>query len=190
MHKAIHQPQPWCHPLAPKPTFNIFIACEDQSALLQAWRVRDQVESLCGQEANVSSVYWSFALFRNEQLRARAAVEAAEADMVVVAFGGGDELPPHVRAWVETWPARPQPGHAVLVALVCAGQETRMQSQRRVQLFRQVAAERGLDFLCNHDDWDRVEPFSPVAPISGVLQEGHQSTLSDELEWSTGGINE
>jgi len=190
MQQNTQPPQSGCHLVAPKPDFKIFVACENQSALGQARRVRDQIEFLCGEDFEVSSVFWSFALFRNEQLRARAVLEAAAAEVIVISLGGGDELPAHAQAWVEDWPTRPRAGQAVLVALVGAEHERGMHCRRQMAYLKEMAASRGLDFLCNHGDRGRTEIFAAAASVLERAESGRGSISPVETAWSTGGINE
>jgi len=176
------------HWVAPKPEFKIFVACENQAALGQVRRVGNQIEALCSEDFEVSSVFWNFALFRNEQLRARAVVEAAAAEVIVISLGGGDELPAHAQAWLEAWPARPRAGQAVVITLV--GAEHGMQRRSQVAYLKEIAGSRGLDFLSNQDDGGRAGIFTSAASVLEHPERRRGSISLMEMAWSTGGINE
>jgi len=125
MQQTGYQQPTLCRMITPlKPTFRLFIACEDQAAFMQARKVQHQVEALCGREIEISRVLWNFSLLRHAQLREYAVLEAAEADMIVISFRAGCELPPHVKRWMESLPVRPQAGQAALVRLIGHTQES------------------------------------------------------------------
>ena len=110
--------------LAPfKPTFKLFVACEDQAAYFHARKVQQQVQELCGDEIQLSRGFWSFALLRSPQLRAQAASEAADAEMIIISLAGNDEVPAHVKHLLESLPTRTHPGQAALVVLIGPGED-------------------------------------------------------------------
>lgn len=151
--------------LAPfKPSFRLFIACEDQGALFQARKVEDQVQSLCGNEAQISRVFWSFSLLRYDQLRKHASAEAAEAEMLIIAFGENNELPDHVKSLLDSLPSRAQPGQAALVCLMGYKKDSNVeQPESHLPYLREVAEKCGLDFFCNQDGWDVLDLSKPSA---------------------------
>jgi gentisate 1,2-dioxygenase len=142
-------------------TFKVFIACEDQAALLQAKKVQGIVETLCGQSIALSRVFWNFALLRHEELRKFAAMEAADSEMIVVSLGGGNDLPAHIKEWVESLPVRAHAGQAALVTLIGSGQDSARQHAPQIEYLRHIAEARGMDFFCNQDDWENLEMERP-----------------------------
>jgi hypothetical protein len=133
--------------LPAKPSFKVFIACDNHLALLQARKVQHQVEALCAGEMEVWQVVWNFSLLRHSELREHATREAAAAEMVVLSLCGTSELPGHVKRWMEGLPSRRRRGEAALVALTGPG---RGQSNYvQLDFLRQIAATRKLDFICN-----------------------------------------
>jgi hypothetical protein len=174
----------------PKPTFKIFIACENHAAFFQARRVQRQVEAWCGNDVEIKRVFWSFALLRNEELRGHAVREATEAEMIVISLLGNHELPPHVKRWVESWPARSQAGEAALVTLVGPEQGMPEESQAEVMYLRGIAKSRRLDFFCNRDGWERLEFGKPVCAYANGAMLARKNISPYEIEWRRGGINE
>jgi hypothetical protein len=132
-----------------KPSFKIFIACEDQAALVQARKVQRQLEALCGDEIIITPKFWNFALMRHEALREFAVQEAARADMIVISLRPDSEIPDHVKSWMDSLPVRPEAGRAALIALIGRGQERAVTLHPHVPYLRQIAERRGLDFFCN-----------------------------------------
>ena len=87
-------------------------------------------------------------MFRHESLRELAVREANDAAMIVISLQGNNELPRTVKSWVEGWSARPQRGQAALVTLFHPEEESWVERQTHVAYLRQMAEDRGLDFLC------------------------------------------
>jgi hypothetical protein len=191
MQPTIYREQTIC-PLrpSPKPTFKVFLACEDEAALFQARKVQDQVEVLCRVEFRVACLFWHFALFRHESLRELAVREADAAAMIVISLHGNNELPPTVKSWVEGWPARPHRGQAALVTLVGPEEEGWPERQPQVAYLRQMAEHRGLDFLCNQDGWERVELSKSLFPGMKVRLATPEDAFTLPTPWLGGGINE
>jgi len=161
MQEALYQKPPHSGTMASfNPTFRLFIACEDQAAFLQAKKVQEQIEALFGNEFEISRGLWNFALLRHERLREYAVMEAAEAEIIVISFRASSELPPHVKCWMESLPARTQIGQAALVALLGPKQLSREARHPQIAYLRQIAEGRGLDFFCNQEGPDRLD-FSP-----------------------------
>jgi hypothetical protein len=173
-----------------KPTFRLFIACEDQAAFMQARKIQNQVEALCSPEIEISRVFWNFSLLRHEQLREYAILEAAEADMIVISFRAGCELPPHVKCWMESLPIRPQAGQAALVTLMGHKQESWAERRSHIAYLRQIAESRGLDFFCNRSDWECLDLPKPALRRIEGTPAALENILSRHMPWSAGGIND
>lgn len=189
MQKLAYRETQICPLIAPeKPVFKVFIACEDEAAFFQALTLQEQVENRCGGEFGISRVFWNFALLRQQDLREHAIREAAESDMVIVSFQGGNELPPHVRNWVESWPTRRQTSHSALVALIGPQSDIFAEYRDDAGYLRQIAGDHGLDFFCNRDGWERLDFFR-----AGLRQVESQPVISEskfsfQIPWSRGGI--
>ena len=172
-----------------KPTFKLFIACEDQAAFSQARKVQSTVEATCCHEFRLSCALWNFALLRHERLRECAIMEAAEAQMIIISLRASTELPLHVRCWIENLPVRTPVGQAALVILLGSEKKTWATQHPHIAYFRQLAESRGLDFFCNQDTRDRLD-FSNRAFRGGEFRMVDRSSTSHHIPWSTGGIND
>lgn len=170
--------------LAPfKPTFRLFVACEDQAALFQARKVEEQVRDICGDEINISDGVWSFALLRSAQLRKQAAAEAADADMIILSLAGRNELPADVKQMLEHLPTRSASGQAALVVLI-GNAEDAIQPPSDLRYLKELAEQRGLDFFCNRDGWERLD-FSRPSPRAGEIRStSPESIISPHLMWA------
>jgi hypothetical protein len=191
MQQTLHHPMPICKLMAHrKPIFKVFIACENQGAFFQAQGVPQQVAALCGDDFEISRVFWNFALLRNEELRGHASRDAADAQMIVISLRGNHELPHHVKRWVESWPARAQAGQTALVTLVAPEQETWAESQADVAYLREMAEGRRMDFFCNRDGGEQMEFSKPISPRLKEASLAQGNSVSYEIVWNRGGINE
>ncbi len=187
----MYQKRPICPSRPPpKPTFKVFLACENESTLFQARKVQEQVETLCRVEFKVSCLFWHFALFRHESLLELAIREADDAAMIVISLQGNNELPGTVKSWVEGWSARPQRGQAALVTLFHPEEDAWMERQTHVAYLRQMAENRGLDFLCNQDGWERVVLANSLFPRREVLAAVAEDIFALPTPWLRGGLND
>ena len=183
-------------PIAPrmiapfKPTFRLFIACEDQTAFAEATKVQRLVEVLCGKEINISRMLWNFSLLRQKQLREYALMEAAEAEMIIISVHANTELPPHVKCLMESLPVRSQTGQAALVTMIRQEQETWIEFEPLVSYLRQIAESRGLDFFCNHDHWESLNLFQPALGRIEGSAVALEKMISHHIPWNAGGIND
>ncbi len=190
MQETLYHKPSLCGKMAPfKPIFKLFIACEDHAAFLQAKRVQDQLEMLCGKDFEITCEMWNFALLRHERLREYAVKEAAEAEMIVISLRCNSELPPHVKCLMESLPARSQAGQAALVALLGPKKLTRMTRHPHLVYLRQIAESLGLDFFCNQNGPERMD-FSQPAFRSTDGWTIERSLISHHAAWSAGGIND
>jgi hypothetical protein len=188
--QATLQPDPFCRMTAPLGrTFRLFITCQDQAAFLQAKKVEDQVQRLCGNQMAVSCAWWNFALLRHDRLRDNALMEAAESEMIVISLSASGEMPSHVKAWLESWPVRPQAGQAALVTLL-PGKKMMSGPQSHVAWLRRIAEDRGLDFFCNQDEWDVGGFLSRPFDVWTAARWTAPTAFSEQNSWHRGGINE
>jgi hypothetical protein len=105
----------------------------------------------------LQSDFWKFDLLRQPDLREQAASEAREADVIMIAAFTTEELPAHVKTWIEELPHRSSGVHGTLVALV--DYETTVASPLRSCLAH-AAKTRGMDFVYCCDR--RTPPESQV----------------------------
>jgi hypothetical protein len=170
-----------------KPTFKLFIACESQAAFFQAKKVENQIGALYGGEINISRVFWSFSLLRYQQLRNHAAMEAAEAQMIIISIEGNNELPPQVKCLLGNLPSRTQAGQAALVTLIGPERSLLKRTAQHPDLayLRQIAESRGLDFFCNQEGWEHLD-FPPSAFRPRETTGVPESIISYYIPWSTG----
>ncbi len=128
------------------PAFRVVIAYEDFSAGLQAQRAFDFLVASLTRQWEVRQQMWKFELLRIPELREMAASDATMADLIIVACHGGHELPPELKAWVETW--LNHKGEAVgLVALFDSSDEQAEPLETPRTYLERVARQAHVDFF-------------------------------------------
>jgi hypothetical protein len=175
------------------PPFNIVIAYEDFETGKQAKRTYDFLVDNLGHDCQFTSQMWKFDILSIPKLRQIALKDAAAADIVIISCHG-DELPEHVKAWIEAWLAdgiRP----LALVALVDRPAEDFAPHIAREYL-ADVARRGGMEFFAQRDprpNLVRIEEPSgfrivgnqkgkTLSSLAGMLEQD-----SDSPRW---GINE
>ena len=123
------------------PSFNVVIVYEDFETGKHAKRTFDFLVENLGSDCRFTNQMWKFDVLSIPKLREIACADAAKADIVVVSCRG-DDLPQHVKEWVESWlAAAGQP--LALVALF--GEARRTQTARKY--LKEAARRRNLEFF-------------------------------------------
>ena len=147
----------------------IFIAYEDSdsfSAISKSAILPGTVAQIPNQEemdALVFSEFWA------EKSWANAVTAVTRANVIVVSLSGRTDLPVPVQRWMETWPNYEQVNHTTLV--VVFGTEPTDDSTQNVLLsyFRQIAANHGLDFVCNCDSAKNISARPQFSEENGQV---------------------
>ena len=103
-----------------------------------------------GQTCQLAKQRWLLSELRVPQLRAIAATEAAEADVVIVSVHHGESLPAEVQAWIDLWLNLKRNRHMILLALfdpVYQGVSSSMQAY-----LKEIAERAKMDFLVQSDE--------------------------------------
>jgi hypothetical protein len=141
-----------------KASLKMFIASEDKVAFLRARQLERQLQALSDDEMEIIPVFWNFSLLRHPGLRECATLEAADAEMIVVSVHKNGELPTHVQCWLESLPVRVE-GTGAMVAMVGAPEAFLPGTDSCISYLRQIAANRGYDFICNQDNREPADTF-------------------------------
>jgi len=116
-------------------------------------RVNEFCRSLArqlGLKSEVNPQLWLLSELRMPQLRAIAAGEAAQADLIIISVHHSEKLPSEVEEWIELWLARKRERPSVLLALfdpVYQGVSSSMQSY-----LKEVAKKGRMEFLVQSDE--------------------------------------
>jgi hypothetical protein len=125
----------------------ITIVYENFAAGIRAKEVSERLANQLKEECEINSGLWKFEVLAHPQLREQAASEAAQADMIIVSARAAEELPAHVRRWIESWLPQKRSHHSALVALLDEDEETVGESRSLGSYLRDVAELGSMDFF-------------------------------------------
>jgi hypothetical protein len=167
--------------------FQVLVIYEDFAASRQATSTCNLLMNKLGDEFELRCSMWKFEVLRNESLRQMAAVEATEADAIIVATRGGSALPEEITHWVDGWISLRGDHPAALIALVDAGFQNTNKASGVHDYLQSVAAAAKMDFLPQVSSFTMNE--SRMAGLAPQMD-----ALSRDTSWSTSerhwGINE
>ncbi|MGH7971380.1 MAG: hypothetical protein ACREIC_21895, partial [Limisphaerales bacterium] len=84
------------------PAFTVLIAYEDFDTGKLAKRTYDFLVENLGRDCSFVNQMWKFDVLGIPNLREIAVEDAARADIIIIS-SRGDELPEHIKLWVEAW---------------------------------------------------------------------------------------
>jgi hypothetical protein len=132
--------------------FKIAIAYENFATAIRA---KEMSEGLVRHQLKTNCDTWPFELLAGPGARERCAEVAAEADMIIIAVRSREELPDHVKEWIESWLLRKKNSPTFLVALL---DEPFSDGTSSLADYLRGIAERGnMEFFCNTDYWSPAE---------------------------------
>jgi hypothetical protein len=145
-------------------------------------RGKEWVDRVCrqiGEEAELKVDLWRFDLLHVPAFRERAALDASEADLIVLSMHGGDLLPPQVQDWMYQWlTLKTDQSAAFVVLLDGTGARSNGNSPLLAGL-RGVAQGAGLALFCHFCEARRVEA---ELSIGRILERAEQSsTVLEEI---------
>lgn len=143
--------------LESSPALNVVIAYEDFETGKHAKNTYDFLVENLGHDCQFNNQMWKFDVLNIAKLREMAAKDAAVADVIIIS-SHGDELPDHIKAWIEAW--APQAINTLaLVALFDCDEEDMPRTQATRAYLRDVAHRGHMGFFAQPDDW----PGKPVS---------------------------
>jgi len=98
-------------------SIKIVIAYENAATARRAEAIYDRLAQRLGDDFDFEQRLWRFDVLEEENLRAEAAKDTADADIVIVATNADNQLPHGVQSWLES-SLRQHAGGAALVALL------------------------------------------------------------------------
>jgi hypothetical protein len=131
-----------------KPTINFVIVSEDLPRGVLAKHLYDDLVDQMGEELAFTYEVWPYRGLKDPQLRDLAARDAAEADVILFAISGREDLPEEVKTWMQTWlGVSDRPGALVLLSDQNNGSGEYLENIR--SYLRERASKAGLEFLAN-----------------------------------------
>jgi hypothetical protein len=135
----------------PNPAFNVLIAYQDLETGKHAKRTYDYLQKNLGRECTLTNQMWKFDVLSIPKLREIASKDAITADIIVIS-SHGDELPPSVTRWIESWLMQGTSALA-LVALFEKVEESVGSPMATRAYLAEVARRGGLEFFAQPDEW-------------------------------------
>jgi hypothetical protein len=161
------------------PTLNVVIVYEDFETGTHAKKTYDFLVENVRPECQFTNQMWKFDVLSIPKLREIAIRDAAAADIVIIS-SHGDELPAHVKAWVESWLGSPG---SPLALVVLFDRQTSSTWPTREYL-ADVARRGKMAFFAQPDDWPdrRLTPAPVVYQQNGGWSGRTLSTLAGAVQ--------
>jgi len=175
MQRTIIHPLPKASGPGTSSSLNVVIAYEDFETGKNAKKTYDYLAANLGHECQCANQMWKFEVLSLPKLREIAAKDAAVADIVIISCHG-EELPDHLKAWIELWVGQ-EPSHAIaLVALFDCPVE-RLPETAQTRAYLAAVARRGeMEFFAQPEAWPTAGEFQEVFATS--TRGGRERTLS------------
>jgi hypothetical protein len=165
MQRTLTSPPIGAADLDTNPPFNVVIAYEDFETGKHAKKTYDFLVENLGRDCQFSNQMWKFDVLSVPKLREIAASDAAGGDIVVISCHG-DDLPEHVKRWIEMWLAESGKPLA-LVALFDRPREEAGKTRTVRDYLAEVAIRGNLEFFAQPDEWPGKKN-----PSDGLTLEG------------------
>jgi len=136
--------------LEPDPIFNVVIAYEDFETGKQAKETYDFLVNNLRHECRFDNQMWKFDVLGISKLREMAAKDALMADIIIISCHGTHELPPQVKAWIDSWACGESNAIALVALLGDAGYESGCNQIR--DYLAQVARRARMEFFAQPND--------------------------------------
>jgi len=133
------------------PVFNVVIAYEDFRTGTHAKSTYDYLVENLGGQCEFHNQMWKFDVLNIRKLRHLATTDAAAADIVLISCHG-NELPEHVKTWIESWLAADAKPMA-LVALFDRPRDEAHKTRIVRDYLAKVAHRGGMEFFAQPDEW-------------------------------------
>jgi hypothetical protein len=164
------------------PTLNVVIAYQDLGTGKHAKRTYDFLVEHLGSDCQFHNQMWNFDILSIPKLREIAGQDAAAADIVVIS-SHGNELPAHVKTWIEEWLGEPNRPLALVALFDLPSAEA--SKTRGVRNYLAEVARRGdMEFFAQPDEWpgQTKAAENPQLLDIGGLDQRTLSKLADVVE--------
>jgi len=154
-----------------KPTINFVIVSEDLPRGVLAKHLYDDLVDRMGEELGFTYEVWPYRGLKDPQLRELAAHAVAEADVILFAVSGREDLPVEVKTWMQTCLGLSDRTGA-LVMLTDQNNGSGEHIESICSYLRDSASKAGLEFLANTEtsagdcEDALIQNISERAPLS------------------------
>jgi len=130
--------------------FNVVIAYEDFETGKHGKKTYDFLVQHLEEECRFDNQMWKFDVLGISKLREMAAKDALMADIIIISCHGTHELPPQVKAWIDSWACGESNAIALVALLGDAGYESGCNQIR--DYLAQVARRARMEFFAQPND--------------------------------------
>ncbi len=141
--------QPFMQPFEPAKDLKVVVACESSKAAGRVCAVLEVIGRNCEMEGRLIYSWWNFDGLTVAALRKLAAMEAAAANIIVIAAHDQEELPEEVINWLNQCLAMTEFHPRALVALLDLDTANKKVSQVIISQLKKVAEWGQMDFFAN-----------------------------------------
>ena len=127
--------------------FIVVVAFDDCLARRKATQIHSSLVKQFGEDVVFESDWRRFDDLRETSTAEQAARVAAHADLVMIVAATRDELPDHIKLWIEMWLAKRCDQETALVAMIGVPEKQPRPATPAHAYLERVARETGLSFL-------------------------------------------
>lgn len=173
-----------CHALAetlgskPEPAINVVMAYEDISDGHRAMRTYNGLVDVLSGDCDFNHELWKFEALQVPELRTVAALQARDADMIIIATHSRT-LPFSLKSWVEAWVQTRSDRPKALVALMAGSAEHLAASVPAFTYLRDAAMRARMEFFSH---LEQLADPPRVAGLSEEYMRARAETTSSVLE--------
>ncbi len=125
----------------------VLLIYEDLASGKRGMETYHYLVALLGDEYEFSCNLWNFHLLQVADLCGRAAVEAAESDIIIVSINHEQNLPDALKEWTNLWLELDRKPSQALVAVAAPEHKDSEESTVKTAFLRDVASRGGLGFF-------------------------------------------
>lgn len=127
--------------------FSVVISCEDSTVARACEILQVLNKKLKNEEGRLLYQLWNIETLAFRELRELGALEAAQADLIIIGIRAGQELPGMVAAWMQRWLDLRQRRPGALMVVIEAGPKKPEAARASLAQLKEVAASGCLDFF-------------------------------------------
>lgn len=127
----------------------VTIIYADIASNKMASEVCDSLKQKLGPVFHVEESSWKLELLRNEKLRAFAADEAMQSDIVIIAARESISVPEEIESWFQLWQDQRHGAPAALIALLDGRKVINTDENKLKAWLARKASDAGMEFFCH-----------------------------------------
>jgi hypothetical protein len=171
-----------------QPELNVVLVYEDFEMGMEGKKVFDMIAGEAGGADAARLTVWKFDFFHSPELTRALSLQAAEADVIIVAPRCANYLPPQVKNWLEEWPPRRRIPNGALVSLFHPEEAAASRTSEAALLLWRAAERAGMEFFCRTFS-SKSDPAATTRSASSAsyICDTKPSMVTHHRQW---GVNE